>query len=92
MAQTKITNQQVRIRRTPKFLPFLITGAVIGVIIAVILGLSIPADAKTPEPIVTYLIGYLGAIGAVVGIVTAVVADRIGVARAKTVEATKLEG
>lgn len=92
MAQTKITNQQVRIRRTPKFLPFLITGAVIGVIIAVILGLSIPADAKTPEPIVTYLIGYLGAIGAVVGIVTAVVVDRIGVARAKTVEATKLEG
>lgn len=92
MAQTKITNQQVRIRRTPKFLPFLITGAVIGVILAVILGLSIPADAKTPEPIVTYLIGYLGAIGAVVGIVTAVVVDRIGVARAKTVEATKLEG
>jgi membrane associated rhomboid family serine protease len=92
MAQTKITNQQVRIRRTPKFLPFLITGAVIGVIIAVILGLSIPADAKTPEPIVTYLIGYLGAIGAVAGIVTAVVVDRIGVARAKTVEATKLEG
>ena len=92
MAKTTITNQQVRIRRTPKFLPFLITGAVIGVIVAVILGLSIPADAKTPEPIVTYLIGYLGAIGAVVGIVTAVVADRIGVARAKTVEATKLEG
>ena len=92
MAQTKITNQQVRIRRTPKFLPFLITGAVIGVITAVILGLSIPADSKTPEPIVTYLIGYLGAIGAVAGIVIAVVADRIGVARAKTVEATKLEG
>jgi membrane associated rhomboid family serine protease len=92
MAKTTITNQQVRIRRTPKFLPFLITGAVIGVIVAVILGLSIPADAKTPEPIVTYLIGYLGALGAVAGIVTAVVADRIGVARAKTVEATKLEG
>jgi len=92
MAQTKITNQQVRIRRTPKFLPFLITGAVIGVIVAVILGLSIPADSKTPEPIVTFLIGYLGSIGAVAGIVTAVVVDRIGVARAKTVEATKLEG
>jgi hypothetical protein len=40
---------------------------------------------------VTYLIGYLGALGAVVGIVTAVIVDRIGVARAKTVEATKLE-
>jgi membrane associated rhomboid family serine protease len=91
MAKTTIKTEQVRIRRTPKFLPFLITGAVIGVIVAVILGLSIPADSKTPEPIVTYLIGYLGALGAVVGIVTAVIVDRIGVARAKTVEATKLE-
>jgi membrane associated rhomboid family serine protease len=85
-----LKTEQVRIRRTPKFLPFLITGAVIGVVIAVILGLLIPADSKTAEPIVTYLIGYLGALGAALGIVAAVVADRIGVARAKTVEATKL--
>ena len=85
-----LKTQQVRIRRTPKFLPFLITGGVIGVIIALILGLTIPADAKTPAPIITYLIGYLGALGAALGIVAAVIADRIGVARAKTVEATKL--
>ena len=91
MAKTTISTQQVRIRRTPKFLPFLITGAVIGVIIAVILGLSIPAEQRTEAPVVTYLIGYLGALGAAAGIVTAVIADRIGVARAKTVEATKLE-
>ncbi|MEY4494316.1 MAG: hypothetical protein RL570_431, partial [Actinomycetota bacterium] len=71
--KTIIKTQQVKIRRSPKYLPFLITGAVIGVIIAVILGLSIPADSKTPEPIVTYLIGYLGALGAVAGIVTAVI-------------------
>ena len=90
--KTTIKTQQVKIRRSPKYLPFLITGAVVGVIVAVILGLTIPADSRTPEPIVTYLIGYLGAIGAALGIVTAVVVDRIGVARAKTLEATKLEG
>ena len=92
MAKTVIKTQQVKIRRTPKFLPFLVTGAVIGVIIAVILGLSIPAEQRTEAPVVTYLIGYLGALGAAAGIVTAVIADRIGVARAKTVEATKLDG
>lgn len=91
MAKTVIKTQQVKIRRTPKFLPFLVTGAVIGVIIAVILGLSIPAEQRTEAPVVTYLIGYLGALGAAAGIVTAVIADRIGAARAKTVEATKLE-
>jgi len=92
MAKTVIKTQQVKIRRTPKFLPFLVTGAVIGVIIAVILGLSIPVEQRTEAPVVTYLIGYLGALGAAAGIVTAVIADRIGVARAKTVEATKLDG
>ncbi len=92
MAKTTLKTQQVKIRRTPKFLPFLVTGAVIGVIIAVILGLSIPAEQRTEAPVVTYLIGYLGALGAAAGSVTAVIADRIGVARAKTVEATKLEG
>ena len=91
MAKTTIKTQQVKIRRTPKFLPFLVTGAVIGVIIAVILGLSIPAEQRTEAPVVTYLLGSLGALGAAAGIVTAVIADRIGVARAKTVEATKLE-
>ncbi|MEY3677784.1 MAG: hypothetical protein RL351_1011, partial [Actinomycetota bacterium] len=32
MAKTTIKTQQVKIRRSPKFLPFLVTGAVIGVI------------------------------------------------------------
>ena len=90
--KTTIKTQQVKIRRSPKFLPFLVTGAVIGVIVAVILGLSIPAEQRTEAPVITYLIGYLGALGAAAGIVTAVVVDRIGVARAKTLEATKLEG
>ena len=91
MTKSVIKTQQVKIRRSPKFLPFLVTGAVIGVIIAVLLGLSIPADSRTEAPVVTYLIGYLGALGAAAGIVTAVIVDRIGVARAKTLEATKLE-
>ena len=56
------------------------------------LGLSIPAEQKTAEPIITYLIAFLGGIGVVAGIVAALVVDRIGVARAKTIEATKLEG
>lgn len=86
------STEKVSIRRSPKYLAFLITGGVIGVLVAVILGLSIPADQRSAEPVVTYLIAYLGGIGVVVGIVLALVVDRIGVARAKTLEATKLKG
>jgi hypothetical protein len=90
--RTVASTQQVKIRRSPKYLPFLITGGVIGVIVGAVLGLSIPAAQQTAEPIITYLIAFIGGLGVVAGIVAAIVVDRIGVARAKTVEATKLEG
>jgi membrane associated rhomboid family serine protease len=92
MAENKSRVEQVRIRRTPKYLPFLLTGGILGVITALIVGASIPADQRTAEPIVTYLVAYFGAIGAVLGIVSALVADRISASRSKTLEATKLEG
>ena len=91
MAKTTLKTEQVKIRRSPKYLPFLITGGVIGAIVGTVLGLSIPAEQKTAEPIITYLIAFLGGLGVVAGIVAALVVDRIGVARAKTIEATKLE-
>ena len=90
--KTTISTEKVQIRRSPKFLPFLITGGVIGVIVAFILGLSIPEQQRTAEPIITYLVAYGAGIGVVAGIVAAVIVDWIGVARAKTFEATKLEG
>ena len=91
MAKTTLKTEQVKIRRSPKYLPFLITGGVIGAIVGTVLGLSIPAEQKTAEPIITYLIAFLGGLGVVAGIVAALVVDRIGVARAKTIEATTLE-
>ena len=90
-SKTRISTHKVEIRRSPKFLPFLITGGVIGLIIGAGLGLSIPAEQRTAEPVITYLIAYGTGIGAVAGIVAAVIVDWIGVARAKTLEATKLE-
>lgn len=82
--------EKVTIRRSPKYLAFLLTGGVLGVIVAVILGLTIPEEQRTAAPIITYLIAYLAAAGAVLGIVLAIVLDRIGLAQAKTAEATKL--
>jgi hypothetical protein len=86
-----ISSEKVTIRRSPKFLPFLITGGVIGVIVAAALGLGIPEEQRTAEPVITYLIAYGAGIGVVAGIVAAVIIDWIGTAKAKTVEATKLE-
>ena len=86
-----MSTESVRIRKTPRFLPFLLTGGVLGIIIALVVGLTIPEEQKTGEPIVTLLVAFFAGIGMSAGIVVAIVLDRIGLARAKTLEATKLE-
>ena len=92
MANQTPKTESVKIRRAPKFLPFLLTGGVLGIILALIVGLAIPEEQRTAQPIITYLVAYFAGIGVALGIVAAIVADRIGLARAKTAEATKLEG
>ena len=91
MTNPSSQTEKVTVRRSPKYLTFIITGAVIGVIVAGVIGLTIPEQQRTAEPVVTYLIAYIGGIGVVLGIVVALIVDRIGLAKAKTVEATKLK-
>ncbi len=83
---------EVSIRRVPRFLPFILTGGILGVLVALLIGLSIPEEQRTAEPIVTYLVAYIGGIGVVLGIVAALILDRIGQAKAKRAEATKIVG
>jgi len=86
------STQDVRIRRAPKYLPFLLLGGVIGLIAALIIGFSIPADQVTAQPIQGYLVVFLTGIGAGLGILTTLILDRVSAARAKVATATKLEG
>lgn len=91
-AKTTISNEQVKIRRTPKFLEFILTGAGLGVVIALIVGFSIPEQQRTAEPIITYLVAYFAGFGAAAGIILAITLDWIFSKQAKQLEATKLEG
>ena len=87
-----VSTQRVKIRRVPRFLPFMVTGGIIGVVVALLIGANIPEEQRTAEPLVTYLVAYIGGIGVVLGIVAALILDRIGLAKAKQLEATKIEG
>jgi hypothetical protein len=89
--KTTIKTEDVRIRRSPKYLTFLITGGVIGFVLALIVGYSIPEEQRTAAPVITYLIAYFVAAGAGLAIALGVFLDRIFLARAKTAKATKLE-
>ena len=87
----RVSDVTVKIRRSPKFVPFIFTGMALGIIAAFIVNALIPDENRTPAAILGFLVLYFAAAGLGLGVLTAVVLDAISVARAKTLEATKLE-
>jgi hypothetical protein len=84
VSQTPIvSNAEVKIRRAPKYLHFALTGFVLGMIAAAVLGLS------SPE-IVGLLIVFGGIAGGGTGIILALVLDAIYRSRGKKLMATKV--
>jgi multisubunit Na+/H+ antiporter MnhB subunit len=81
--------EKVRIRKAPKFLPFMILFGVVGLLFALFLNANIDEESRTSQPILGYLVGYLVALGAILGLIVALVIDLISRKRAKTVEATR---
>ena len=58
---------QVQLRRAPRFVPFMITGAVIGVLIALLAVLLRRLPDQETEVSARAVVGYLGSIGALLG-------------------------
>ena len=84
MSQTPIVaNAEVNIRRAPKYLHFALTGFVLGIIVALFMGLSSPAIAGL-------LIVFGGIAGGGTGIILALVFDAIYRSRGKKLMATKV--
>lgn len=84
-----MAKENVRIRKAPKFLPFLILFAIVGVVVAIILNLFISDADRTTAPILGYLIAVLGGLGGVFGLLVALVLDFISGKRSKTLEAER---
>lgn len=84
-----MAKEKVQIRKAPKFLPFLILFAVIGVIIALILNATVSDADRTAQPVLGVLIAYLAGVGGALGLILALVLDFISRKRSKTVEAER---
>ena len=84
------TKAKLKIRRAPKFLPFMLTGAVLGLISAVVIN-AISTAPGTTSTVLGLLIGWLTGLGAAFGIIAALMADWLFRRSAKEVQATKLK-
>lgn len=83
--------EEVEIRKAPKVLPFALTGAALGMLVAVVLYLVFPENERSAENIFGLLLVSLGSLGLGVGIAFAIGTDLITSARAKKATAIRAE-
>jgi len=92
MAKKPEQTETLEIRKAPKFLPFMFTGTMIGLVVGIVLYQLIPAENRTGQNIFGYLVIFFMFAGFAAGIVLTVVLDWLSRSRIKQVEATKLKG
>jgi hypothetical protein len=83
MAKNK--TQELSIRRAPKYLTFIILGGVVGIIVGFIL--NAVSEQSTGAPILGYLIVFCSGLGVGLGVIVALVLDRILRRKSKVVKA-----
>jgi uncharacterized membrane protein len=87
-----VTPAEVRVRRSPRYFRFMVTGAVLFAIVALILTFSFPENPTYDRGSV---FGFLLAIGVTVGValgaVVALVLDRTTARRARSVQADRID-
>ena len=86
---SKDKTETAKIRRAPKFIPFMLTGVLLGGLIAIILSLSITTQDGKTAGFLTQLLVYCLGLGAGLGVLAAVVFDALTARRAKDVQVSK---
>jgi hypothetical protein len=83
--------EEVEIRKAPKVLAFALTGAVVGVVAALVLYVLIPVDQRSSRDILGLLLVALGSLGLGLGVISAIFLDLITSRRVKKASAIRAE-
>lgn len=72
-----VTTEQVTVRRSPKFLAFMVAGIILGIVAALILTFSLPNESEfTLTQIFGFMLLITASIGGTLGLVFALIVDR----------------
>ncbi len=83
--------EEVEIRRAPKVLPWALTGAVFGLIVALVLSLVAPESEDSSYNVLGLLLVSLGSLGLGAGVAFAIVIDLVTASRAKRASVIRAE-
>ena len=86
---SKDKTETVKIRRAPKFIPFMLTGVLLGGIVALVLTLLITTEEGKTAGFITQILVYCLGLGGGVGLVAAVTFDAVTARKLKDVQVSK---
>jgi len=83
--------EEVEIRRAPKVLPWALTGAGFGMIVAFVLYLVVPESERNNENMLGLLLVSLGSLGLGTGVAFSIIVDLVTSSRTKRASAVRAE-
>ena len=86
---SKDKTETVKIRRAPKFIPFMLTGVLLGGVVALALTLLITTEEGKTAGFITQILVYCLGLGGGVGLVAAVIFDAVTARKLKDVQVSK---
>ncbi len=90
--QAPVTEAEVRVHRSPRYFRFMITGAVLFAIVALVLTFAFPENPTYDRgSVFGFLLAIGVAVGVTVGAVVALVIDRATTRRARSVQADRID-
>ncbi|MFF1881648.1 hypothetical protein ACFVVC_09305 [Pseudarthrobacter sp. NPDC058196] len=80
--ETPAERREVTVRRAPKYVPFLVVGALLGVVAAAVVAYGVPGDTTfDPGAVFGFFLVMFAAVGAILGAALALLLDRRSVKR-----------
>ncbi|MFE4467924.1 hypothetical protein ACFRFH_03825 [Leifsonia sp. NPDC056824] len=87
-----VTEAEVRVHRSPRYFRFMLTGAIVFAVIALILTFAFPANPTYDRgQVFGFLLAICATIGVAVGALVALLIDRSVTRRARTVQADRID-
>ncbi|CAN7554486.1 hypothetical protein [Arthrobacter sp. LjRoot14] len=81
---TPAERREITVRRAPKYVPFLILGGLVGIIVAAVIAFALPGDpGYEPSSVFGFFLVLFGAGGVILGAIVALLLDRLSVRRAQ---------